>query len=320
MTSSAVEGAAFAPFFCAVFCRAGIWGAPFMNRKDKKSVRFGFVKCWALFLFFIGFLPGCATSNAEKFWARMQEKSVSQNFTALDIPSKPFSLAGLLKEGGGEDLVVYLEGDGRAFVQGRPSRDPSPGKAQAYELALLDPAPAVLYLARIGQFRREFTGKDFQEYWTVKRLAPEALASANSAIDFVLRRTGAKRLHLVGYSGGGGLAVLLAEYRKDVASLVTVAGLLDIGWWVKTEGYPPLAGSLNPAGGAERIRTLPQIHFYGEKDRIIVPGMSRHFEGLAAFSDFRRIAVSTDHWKAWTNLWPGLLRQYVLPLREKSDS
>ncbi|MDL2286673.1 hypothetical protein LJC24_04505 [Desulfococcaceae bacterium OttesenSCG-928-F15] len=279
-----------------------------------------FMKFFPLFfLFFAGFfLNACTSSNAERFWAKMREESFSRNFMALDIPSEPFRLAGLLKDGGGEDLVVYLEGDGRAFVGGHPTLDPSPGKAQAYELALLDPAPTVLYLARIGQFQPEFTGKDFQEYWTVKRLAPEALASANQAIDLVLSRTGAKRLHLIGYSGGGGLAVLLAQNRSDVASLVTVAGLLDIEWWVKEEGYLPLVGSMNPADNVEKICDLPQIHFYGEKDRIIVPAMSRHFERLASFSDFRRIAVPTNHWKEWTSLWPGFLRKSLVPLRERS--
>lgn len=261
-------------------------------------------------------LCACVSSNAEVFWAKMLAKGGKSDFVALDLPSEPFRLAGLLREGGGEELVVYLEGDGRAFVRGRPARDPSPGKAQAYELALLDPAPTVLYLARIGQFRPELTGKDFQEYWTVKRLAPEALASANHAVDLVLERTGASRLHLIGYSGGGGLALLLAENRNDVASLVTVAGLLDIEWWVQKHHYLPLTGSLNPADDVKRIVHLPQLHLYGERDRIIVPAMSQHFETLAPFTRLRRIAVDTDHWKDWTRLWPDLLGNHVMPMRK----
>jgi hypothetical protein len=259
----------------------------------------------------------CAQSSA-RLWEKEVRRGWSGGFRPLDIPAPPFRLAGLLKGDSGTDLVVYLEGDGRAVVRGRPSADPTPSLAQSFELAMADPAPLVLYLARVGQFMPAYTGPRYQAYWSSGRLAPEAVQAASLAIDDVKGRTGALRVHLVGFSGGGGLAVLLAAQRPDVASLVTVAGLLDIDWWVRNSGWQPLSGSLNPATYANQVANVPQIHFYGTSDRIIPPLMSLRFAGMAQFSDFNRFSLDNDHYSGWTKSWPKLLNERVIPLRQKS--
>jgi pimeloyl-ACP methyl ester carboxylesterase len=147
-------------------------------------------------------------------------------------------------------------------------------------------------------------------------LAPEAVSAASAAIDEVKRRVGAKRIHLVGFSGGGGLAVLLAGARGDVASLVTVAGLLDIDWWVRDNGWLPLTGSLNPAGAAGSLASIPQIHYYGHDDRVIAPAMSARFASMAPFANLRRVGLAADHYHGWTDNWPQLLAKQIIPMRE----
>jgi pimeloyl-ACP methyl ester carboxylesterase len=236
-----------------------------------------------------------------------------------DYPAAGFHLAALLKNGGGGELVVYLEGDGRAIVNGRPSADPTPNTPQALDLALQDPAPSVLYLARIGQYMPAYATDANSPLWSDRRLAPEVVAAASDAIDLAKSASGALFLHLVGYSGGGGLAVLLAERRGDVLTLVTVAGLLDTEWWVQTRGYRPLTGSLNPADRLESILNVPQIHFYGTLDRVIPPEMSRVFAAKGTFTRLSRMGVETDHYNGWTRAWGDLLERYVLPMR-RSDS
>ncbi|MDR1920209.1 MAG: alpha/beta hydrolase [Candidatus Adiutrix sp.] len=229
----------------------------------------------------------------------------------------PFRLAAMIKDGAAaaKELVVYVEGDGRGVVRGRVAADPTPRTAMGFELAVQDPAPTVLYLARIGQFQTGQTGAAYKSFWSNKRLSGEAVEAAGRAVDQAKARLNSEKIHLIGYSGGGGLAVLLAERRRDVLTLTTVAGLLDIDWWVREKRFMPLAGSLNPAAQAVRLAHIPQIHFYGVEDAVIPPGMSAHFRTRAAFSNYRRVAVETDHWNKWPLLWPELLRQYVLPQR-----
>jgi pimeloyl-ACP methyl ester carboxylesterase len=243
-------------------------------------------------------------------------KSGPRGFVPVDFPAGSYHLAGLLKSGGAPELVVYLEGDGRAIVNGRPSTDPTPRTPQSLDLALQDPAPSVLYLARIGQYMPAYATDENRPLWSDRRLSPEAVTAASDAIDRAKTMSGAFFLHLVGYSGGGGIAVLLAERRGDVLSLVTVAGLLDTEWWVNTRGYRPLTGSLNPADRLEPILNLPQLHFFGTEDRVIPPEMSLVFASKGSFTRLRRLGVDSDHYKAWTGSWRDLLERYVIPLRE----
>ena len=261
------------------------------------------------------FLAGCAAPGGQA-WVALNQRAREKGFRPVNFNTHPFLLAGLIRGQPGSDaLVVYLEGDGRGVVRGRVTQDPTPGQPLSYELAEADPAQAVLYLARIGQYQPTQVGQEFQPYWSDKRLAEEAVAAASEAIDEAKLRLESKRIHLIGYSGGGGLALLLAQRRSDVASLVTVAGLLDTQWWVREKNYHPLTGSLNPADQADRLVYLPQVHFYGAFDPIIPEAMSSHFQALAPFTSFQRVEVQTNHWKNWAVWWPELLKLYVLPLR-----
>ncbi|MDR0881836.1 MAG: alpha/beta hydrolase [Candidatus Adiutrix sp.] len=264
-------------------------------------------------------LAGCqpAGRNQSSAWANLTARGAGYDFQPLVFNAPPFTLSGLLRgqPGASPDLVVYLEGDGRGVVRGHVTQDPTPNRAMGFELARSDPAPAILYLARVGQFQPGQTGPAYQEYWSNKRLSEEVVRAASQAIDEAKSQIGARRLHLIGYSGGGGLAVLLAERRSDVATLATVAGLLDTQWWVRENNFQPLTGSLNPADQAALIATLPQVHFFGAEDAIIPPAMSARFQTLAPFTRFQRAQQATNHWKAWPDLWPALLSQHLLPLR-----
>jgi len=263
-------------------------------------------------------LAGCSAGKGGSGLNALAERGVGHGFQPVNFSGPKFTLAGLIKGQAGisDDLVVYIEGDGRGVVRGRVTADPTPTRAMGLELASSDPAPVVLYLARVGQFQPSQTGQKYQAYWSNKRLSEESVQAADRAVSEAKARLGAKRVHLIGYSGGGGLAILLAERRSDVATLATVAGLLDTSWWVREKNFQPLEGSLNPADQAVVLAGLPQVHFYGSEDAIIPPRMSAHFRTLAPFTNFRRVEVGTNHWKGWPELWPGLLRSYLMPLRE----
>jgi len=273
--------------------------------------------CLGLLAGLLAGLYACGGGRAGEAWAGLVKRGADYGFQPVNFSVPPFTLSGLLKGVSGEssELVVYLEGDGRGVIRGRVTPDPTPSRAMGFELARSDPAPAVLYLARIGQFQPSQTGRQYQDYWSTRRLAEEAVTAAGRAVDEAKALLGAGRIHLIGYSGGGGLAVLLAERRSDVVSLTTVAGLLDTNWWVREKNFQPLTGSLNPADQAARLTGLTQVHFYGREDSIIPPLMSAHFQALAPFTNFRRVEVDTNHWRAWPEFWPGLMKKYLLPGR-----
>ncbi|MDR2340508.1 MAG: alpha/beta hydrolase [Deltaproteobacteria bacterium] len=269
----------------------------------------------------VAFLSGCAATGPAELWSKNVVRSGPSGFQAQDFSTPPFHLAGLLKvQSPGDDLVVYLEGDGRGVSRGRVTQDPTPREAMTLELALQDPAPRVLYLARIGQYMPAYATKANSPYWSHARLAPEAVEAASEAIDQAKLKASARHVHLVGFSGGGGLAILLAERRGDVLSVVTVAGLLDTDWWVRQRKYLPLSLSLNPADKSGDIVGLPQLHLYGTDDPLIPPEMSMEYASRHPFRKLSRVGVPARHDKGWTERWKALLSQYVLPFRGEASA
>lgn len=234
------------------------------------------------------------------------------------IPAAPFSLTvfeRVRKPGG--DATVYIEGDGQAWLSRRmPSGDPTPVNPVALHLATRDNDPNVIYLARPCQYSKglgAYAPCDDKAWWTSKRLAPEVLDSMNAALDNIKKRYEIGKFNLVGFSGGGGVAVLLGAERKDVASIRTVAGNLDHDTFTAHHGISPMDGSINPLTAALKASAIPQRHFVGEWDEI-VPQQIVH-EYIRAGGDSGCVSSSivkeATHEEGWVNKWPELLKEPV---------
>ncbi len=235
--------------------------------------------------------------------------------TPLFIKTSSFTLAGDIRvKSPGAPLVVYIEGDGFAWINKNTiSNDPTPKNPVALRLAVCDPADNVAYLARPCQYVPERLKVNCSSaYWTSTRFSLEVIKAMDEAIDQLKEKASASKLHLVGYSGGAAVAALLAERRDDILSLRTVAGNLDHEALNNYHHVSPLRNSLNPIDEATRLKNLPQIHFTGTKDKI-VPGFIASNFVKAQGSDrcTRIVRVQAGHGKGWAQKWPHLLRQYT---------
>lgn len=254
-----------------------------------------------------------ARPNAERIAA-------AAGLRRMDISTPQFQLVAYARFGAGPVLRVYIEGDGHAFVtRDEPSDDPTPRSPVALELAARDTAPSVAYLGRPCQYVAP--GSDPQcgvYYWTDGRYAEPVVASMNAAIDQLQMASGARSIELVGFSGGGVIAALIAARRTDVANLRTVAANLDTATWTATLGLSPLTGSLNPADFATRLQNLPQMHFIGRQDTVVEPTIIRAYRTRFQRLDCVRetIVPSAGHREGWSGIWPELLRQ---PVRCSAD-
>lgn len=213
-------------------------------------------------------------------------------------------------------LTIYIEGDGLAWRSAySPSTNPTPSNPLALKLALLDTGP-VVYLARPCQYIEENQSKNcIPKYWTSHRFSAEVIASTNQAIDQIKGKFGAQKLTLVGYSGGGAIAVLAAAKRSDVIKLVTVAGNLNHALWTKQLNLSPLTGSLNPTNPPNSkdvwmdLQKIPQQHYVGGQDAIINESIVRSYARQFKISDNLNISVlpSFDHHCCWETIWPSLV-------------
>jgi pimeloyl-ACP methyl ester carboxylesterase len=211
-------------------------------------------------------------------------------------------------------LTVYIEGDGRAWINPwQPSTDPTPSDAVGLRLAAGDPSRPLLYLARPCQFVT-FAGCA-DRLWTSERMSPEIVSVYQQLLDDALNQTGSTKLALIGYSGGGALAALLAERRRDVAWLVTVAADLDLAEWTRLRKLAPLSGSLDPADDEAAIAGLPQVHFAGGDDDVVPPAVAQSFlRRLRGVGAARLVIVPHfDHGCCWVASWPQLMGELRLP-------
>lgn len=257
-------------------------------------------------------------ANAAAARISAPELARKANWQWTVIPAGAFDLATAQRKSSNRSdiLIVYIEGDGFAYAApGRRSMDPTPTDPLALRLALQHPGKgAVAWLGRPCQYGPR-TRNCRSDYWSVARYSPEVIESASAALDHLLANTdGATRLILVGYSGGGALAALLAERRHDVAALVTVAANLDLGAWVQARGLTPLLRSVDPATDAAKLSRIPQVHFIGGIDRVVDESITRAFVARMASDAPITIAVTPDqdHGCCWARRWPELAQHVDL--------
>ncbi|QLR44669.1 alpha/beta hydrolase [Enterobacter sp. RHBSTW-00994] len=206
-------------------------------------------------------------------------------------------------------LHVYIEGDGFAWKsRTQPSNDPTPNNPTGLKLAAADANANVLYLARPCQFITPLPASCRVNEWTSDRFAPEIVKAMNDVLNQFVQRYPGVQLDLVGYSGGGNIAALLAARRKDVHSLRTVAGNLDVAYVNAQHHVTPMPGALNAIDSASSLRLMPQIHFSGERDETVSPEVARRFQQAVGGRCVQAEVVGDmTHGSDWAAIWPRLL-------------
>lgn len=141
----------------------------------------------------------------------------------------------------GQKLMIFIEGDGSPWFYGvRVSRDPTPENPVLLKLMVRAGARAV-YLGRPCYFGSAGDSACTPDLWTRARYGERVVASLCKAANRLVASSRTDAVELVGYSGGGTLAVLMAGCIDRIAAVTTLAGNLDPESWVDLHGYAPLA-------------------------------------------------------------------------------
>ncbi|EAR22505.1 alpha/beta hydrolase [Nitrococcus mobilis] len=256
-------------------------------------------------------VTGCATPGA-----RLSETAEAHGFSLAAIDTGRYKLIvylALRHDADEQPLHVYFSGDGTPWMQGRyPAADPSPRHALALRLMALDPAPSL-------QLNRPCYGHETMPevcdpaLWTYGRYSDQVVEAMSRGLDTARTRLGANKLVLIGYSGGGTLARLVAQRRDDVLALVTIAANLDHRRWTAHHQYLPLTRSLDPTTLLPLPSTILQWHLVGGHDHIVPAAVTRAGIRRESAAEIR-VFTEFNHRCCWEQIWPQILAELRLAL------
>lgn len=253
-------------------------------------------------------LVGCVTDDS-----RITAKEIAQHsrLSRDDIQTNPFLIATWSRiTAPVHSLRVYIEGDGFAWKsRTQPSDDPTPRKPIGLTLAATDKNQNVLYIARPCQFiGPPLPAHCDKRVWTSDRFSPSVIDAMNDALSQFVKQYPGVKLELIGYSGGGNIAAILAERRTDVRSLRTVAGNLDVAYVNAIHHVSAMPDAVSAIDRASALRTMPQLHFSGDADKTVTPEVAQRFQRAVGGTCSQVDIVSNmTHGSDWAAIWPQLL-------------
>ena len=240
-------------------------------------------------------VAACATTTE-----RVRNAAENAGYRVSYISGTAFTHFVIAKPGTATHLDVYIEGDGTPWIDGfSPAADPTGKLTPSFDLMLRADRPSV-YLGRPCYFAADAPSCS-TAVWTHERFSAAVVESMAAALEDIARRHRVDSLTLIGHSGGGTIAMLLANRVAGVSAVVTIGAPLDIQAWTDLHGYEPLKGSLNPVDEAPATG-IAQIHLAGTLDRVVPIALTQ--VALARLPTAILIEETTyDHVCCWSNGW-----------------
>lgn len=234
--------------------------------------------------------------------------AATKHWIAVDITTSQFTLRSYqpADKEKSDLLTIYIEGDGFAWSsRTKPSSDPTPKNPVALKLALAAHENNSLYLARPCQYIPTQAHCD-NSYWTSARYAEEVIQAMSQAIDKAVQNAEAKHINLIGFSGGGTVATLIALRRNDINKVITLSANLDHTEWSNYHHVSPLADSLNPAHYIKQLSLIEQHHFVGANDKNTPPILLQKFHDKFRYLKHKvsiYIIDGATHSCCWEKQW-----------------
>jgi alpha/beta hydrolase fold len=261
-------------------------------------------------------VAACATPSQH-----YQSRATSLGFAMVSLEGEGFPhlayAAGLQRR---FDLLrVYIEHDGTPWIaRSQVARDPTPRTPFALELMAQDSGPRLL-LGRPCYFDANGEPGCNSLLWTHRRYSAEVVTSMSAALRNFLSSHPYPRVALVGYSGGGTIAWLMAARIPETVAVITVAANLDVDDWARIHDFTQLEGSLNPASLPALPPTIEQRHYVGGRDRNVPPSVLRSF--AVRHPEARIIEIAEfDHTCCWIERWTEILRESAIALSARDPA
>lgn len=202
-------------------------------------------------------------------------------------------------------LRIYIDGDGTPYLGKAIATDPTPRQSLVLALLAQDKGPA-LYLGRPCYHGETGTTRCTPDIWTRARYGEEVVASMAAAVRRLIAGQGARTVTLVGHSGGGTLAMLIAPRIPQTKAVISIAADLDVAAWA-LYAREDLSGSLDPSAATPLPAGIRQYHYTGGNDQVVPPAVTA--SALHNASETLTVIDGFDHVCCWTAIWPAFLAQ-----------
>ncbi len=251
-------------------------------------------------------LAACVSAPSVKY----QQRSQAYGFLEKTISTEVFdhSIFSNQKVNPSSALHVYIEGDGQPFIHQRYiNNDPTSVTALGLTLMHADPNPSVL-IGRPCYHGHKSDNCVNNKWWTSHRYSEQVVSSMAKTINAL--NSGQRDIILIGFSGGGSIAMLLAGRVDRLKKIVTVNANLDIDAWTQYHAYTPLKGSLNPIDYLDKTAPWEQIHLVGGRDKNVTHTVWQ--DKIQSAANARIITYPNfNHTCCWASIWLQILDQYV---------
>jgi hypothetical protein len=256
-------------------------------------------------------LQGCSTG-----WVRLNHSAQQAGVARYVITTADFTHTVFVKADSAttDAIPVFIEGDGMPWrnLGWQPNPDPRPEHALAFNL-FLKTTGAAWYITRPCYDDSLATSACNVNVWTDARYSAANVTSMATALRRFAAQQQVQKLVLLGYSGGGELAVLLAAQMPEVVGVVTLAANLDQAAWTQAHHYSPLVGSLNAATDTLDL-SMPHAALHGRRDDNVPLSTLSGF--IATHPSTRwRYFDEYDHVCCWERDWPMLWPEVLQMLK-----
>lgn len=274
-----------------------------------------------ILLLFILLNTACAFDALPKRFLLADEIASTNNMQKSLIKTSGFSILSYQKISNiSEPINIYIEGDGFAWASAeRLSVNPTPRNPVALKLASLDKSANVVYLARPCQYiNLEQENLCQNKYWHGSKYSKLVIDSINQAVDEVKKVNKTPQtqheisLNLIGFSGGGNIALILGAIRNDIASIRTVAGNLDHQAFNRHHNVDMLNDSLNAVDFIDKLQNIPQEYISGSNDKIVPPFIAEDFaKKINNQNDCVNVKTlkNVSHEQGWEIYWQNLINK-----------
>jgi len=252
------------------------------------------------------FVSGCSIHSPETFYRYAKDMGLQRQLVNTEtLPLVVYSTPGSQNS---DQLHVYLGGDGLPWLNLITiSEDPTPRNALVLQLMQKDKRPSVFLGRPCYQGLAQTPPCDYL-MWTSGRYSDAIIESMTDALGQIIKNRSISRVTLIGFSGGGTLAILLAHNIAQTTTVVTIAGNLDTEAWVHLHNYSPLSESNNPATLPPLPKHIQQIHLQGGRDKNIPAHITSAFIQRQYKTDVINFPQA-DHDCCWLKHWPAILQR-----------